>query len=61
MNGYYKLIIEQLGKHGFSLKRSGKGSHEIWSNGSVTVSVPNSKSRHTANRVMQEAGIPHKF
>lgn len=62
MNGYYALIIEALRKQGFSLARSGKGSHEIWAKGSVSTTVPfNCPSRHTANGIMKQAGIDHKF
>ena len=62
MNGYYDLIIAVLKKHGFSYLRQGKGSHEMWSNGSACVTVPfNCKSRFTANAVMKEVGIKHRF
>jgi len=62
MNGYYALIIEALRKQGFSLVRSGKGSHEIWGKGSNTTTVPfNCPSRHTANAIMRQVGINHKF
>jgi predicted RNA binding protein YcfA (HicA-like mRNA interferase family) len=62
MNGYYALIIEALRKQGFSLVRPGKGSHEIWGKGSTTTTVPfNCPSRHTANAIMRQAGIDHKF
>jgi predicted RNA binding protein YcfA (HicA-like mRNA interferase family) len=62
MNGYYKQVVDVLKQHGFIFLRSGKGSHEIWGKGSVAVSVPfNCASRHTANGVMKDAGIKHKF
>jgi predicted RNA binding protein YcfA (HicA-like mRNA interferase family) len=62
MNGYYELVIEQLSKFGFSLVRSGKGSHEVWSNGGRPVIVSkNCYSRHTANSIMKDAGIKYKF
>lgn len=62
MNGYYRQVIEQLKAHGYRLLRSGKGSHEIWSDGkrSTTVSA-NCQSRHTANEIMKQAGIKHRF
>ena len=62
MKGYYALIIEALRKQGFSLVRSGKGSHEIWGKGSINTTVPfNCPSRHTANEIMKQAGISHRF
>lgn len=62
MNGYYKLIAEQLKKHGYSFERSAGGSHEMWTNGkrSQTVSK-NCYSRHTANEILKQAGIDHRF
>jgi predicted RNA binding protein YcfA (HicA-like mRNA interferase family) len=62
MNGYYKLVAEQLRKHGYSILRQGSTSHQIWSNGtkSVTVST-NCYSRHTANGIMRQADIVHRF
>lgn len=62
MNGYYKQVVDALKQHGFSYLRPGKGSHEIWAKGRLAVSVPfNCASRHTANGVMKDAGIKHKF
>ncbi len=63
MNGYEKLVKEQLLKHGYKLVRIGKGSHEIWaSEKGVPVTVNHDcKSRHTANSIMKAAGIAHRF
>lgn len=62
MNGFYDQVIAVLKRHGFSLSRQGKGSHQIWANDRVSVVVStNCKSRHTANKIMKEAGIKHKF
>lgn len=62
MNGYYAMIVEALRKQGFSLVRSGKGSHEIWGKGSITTTVPsNCPSRHTANAIMKQCGLAHRF
>jgi predicted RNA binding protein YcfA (HicA-like mRNA interferase family) len=63
MNGFEKLVKELLSKNGFYFFRSGKGSHEIWLHADgrqVTVNHA-CKSRHTANAIMKEAGIKHKF
>ncbi|MFY7865822.1 type II toxin-antitoxin system HicA family toxin [Roseateles sp.] len=62
MNGYYELVVKILKSHGFSLLRQTGGSHQVWSNGkrNVTVST-NYYSRHTANAIMRQAGIQHRF
>lgn len=62
MNGYYRLVVEQLKAHGYHLLRAGKGAHEIWANGTRhQVLSSNCASRHTANAVMKQAGIAHRF
>jgi predicted RNA binding protein YcfA (HicA-like mRNA interferase family) len=63
MNGYEKLVKEQLLKHGYKLVRTGKVSHEIWaSEKGVPVTVNHDcKSRYTANSIMKAAGIAHRF
>lgn len=62
MNGYYSQVIEVLKAHGYTYLRPGKGSHEVWSNGKRNQIVPhNMPSRHTANGIMKQAGIGHKF
>ena len=61
MNGFYELVIAKLKEAGFKLMRS-KGSHQTWSNGSTPVTVStNCHSRHTANAIMKEAGLAHRF
>lgn len=61
MNGYYDQVKAVLQKHGFSFVRQ-KGAHQSWAKGRriVTLST-NCESRHTANAVMKQAGIDHKF
>lgn len=62
MNGYYKEVVEWLRKAGYTQIPGGKGSHEKWSNGKRTITVPfNCKSRHTANKVLRDAGIKHRI
>ena len=63
MNGYEKLVKEQLLKHGCKLVRTGKGLHEIWlcSNGLPVTVNHCCKSKHTANSIMKAAGIDHRF
>jgi len=62
MNGYYELVIKQLKAHGYTLLRQSGTSHQVWTNGlhNQTVST-NCQSRHTANAIMKQAGISHKF
>jgi predicted RNA binding protein YcfA (HicA-like mRNA interferase family) len=52
--GFNKSIIAKLKRNNFSYLRNTKGSNELWSNKhGVTVLVPkNTKSRHTANKIM---------
>jgi predicted RNA binding protein YcfA (HicA-like mRNA interferase family) len=62
MKGYYNQIKAMLQQHGFFLSRQAKGSHEMWSKGSVSVTVSTScQSRFTANAIMRQAGIDHRF
>jgi hypothetical protein len=57
----YRQVVAILREHGCTLVRSGKVSHEIWfspANGRH-VTVPRStRSRHTANEVSKQAGLP---
>jgi predicted RNA binding protein YcfA (HicA-like mRNA interferase family) len=49
---------------GCAMVRQGKGSHEIWRspmtkrNFAVPVGIP---SRHTANAILRQAGLPKAF
>lgn len=62
MNGFYAEVIAVLKSHGFSLIRTGKGSHEIWGKDSTRVTVSkNCKAKPTANSIMKSAGIKHRF
>jgi len=49
--------------HGCWRIQGGKGSHEKWCSpiNDRTVTVPRSKSRHTANEVLKQMGIGKKF
>jgi predicted RNA binding protein YcfA (HicA-like mRNA interferase family) len=64
MADFYRELVAILRANGFKFDRSGKGSHEIWVNIGTNkqVTVPRStKSRHTANDVLKQAGLPKKF
>lgn len=61
MRGYYKQVVDILQRHHFECIRQ-KGSHQTWSNGRVSVTVStNCYSRFTANEIMKEAGVDHRF
>jgi predicted RNA binding protein YcfA (HicA-like mRNA interferase family) len=57
-------LRDLLGNAGCTLVRQGKGSHEIWEspitrrNFAVPVGIP---SRHTANAILRQAGLPKAF
>lgn len=58
MNGFYAQVIAALKEHQFRLIRQGKGSHELWGNGQITVTVSkNCDSRFTAIAIMKQARI----
>jgi predicted RNA binding protein YcfA (HicA-like mRNA interferase family) len=60
---FYSEIVKLLGEAGWQRVIGGKGSHERWQH-SVSkkkVTVPKSKSRHTANEVLKQAGLPKAF
>ena len=64
MADFYRELVSMLRANGFERLRAGKGSHEIWHNPTSRrhVTVPRStKSRHTANDVLKQAGLPKKF
>jgi len=62
--GFYRLIVEVLKRHDCHFKRPGPGDHEMWFSPSSGKTFPVDRScmsRHTANAVMKQAGIDHKF
>lgn len=64
MNNFTPEIIKILKNNGFIWFRVGKGDHEIWRHTKtgkrVTVDAK-VKSRHTANKIMRDAGLPKAF
>jgi hypothetical protein len=64
MAEYEKKVREILSLNGYYFKRHGKGDHDIWYNPSnnkrVTVDGK-IKSRHSANEIMKQIGIDHRF
>jgi predicted RNA binding protein YcfA (HicA-like mRNA interferase family) len=64
MADFYRELTAILREHGWQRLRPGKGSHEIWAHAQSKrhVTVPRTtKSRHTANDVLKQAGIPKQF
>ena len=60
---FYAELVELLKTAGCERRPGGKGSHEKWYspiNGRAFI-VPRTKSRHTANEVLKQAGLPKAF
>ena len=53
MPSYEKDVRRQLLDHGCSLVRQGKGDHEVWRNGSVTVTIV--QARTVSPKVVRDA------
>lgn len=60
---FYAELTAILRQAGCELVRPGKGSHELWHSpiSGRRFVVPRSKSRHTANEVLKQAGLPKRF
>ena len=64
MADFSPLLKKMLKEAGCNQVRSGKGDHEIWYSPHTNTHFPvDSKivSRHTANGVLKQAGLPKKF
>ena len=64
MGDYTARLKEALASAGCRFERQGKGDHEIWYSPKTGVRFPvdqRIKSRHTANAVLKQAGLPKKF
>ena len=64
MPGYERDVRAILATHGCHFVRHGKGDHDIWYSPLTARNFPvdgKIKSRHTANGIMKQAGIPHCF
>ncbi|AKE95976.1 type II toxin-antitoxin system HicA family toxin [Cronobacter sakazakii] len=62
--GLYPKLTELLSAAGCYFDRQGKGSHEIWYSPLTqkSMSVPYTiVSRHTANGILKQAGLPKYF
>ena len=60
---FYAELTALLHAAGWRRAESAKGSHEKWRHPSQphTLIVPRSKSRHTANNILKQAGLPKAF
>ncbi len=64
MADYAATLIKLLRDAGCAYVRPGKGDHQIWHspvNGQHFVVDSKIKSRHTANAVLKQAGLPKAF
>lgn len=64
MNNFTAAVRKILQTSGFERLRSGKGDHEVWinrANGKRAIVDSKIKSRHTANNILKEAGLPKAF
>jgi predicted RNA binding protein YcfA (HicA-like mRNA interferase family) len=64
LKSYGKAVRKILVKAGCTFLRQGRGDHEIWTSprASKPFTVPVTiASRHTANKVLKDAGLPKAF
>jgi hypothetical protein len=64
MADYTKELKKLLNEAGCAFERQGKGDHEIWFSPITKIRfvVDNHiRSRHTANAVLKQAGLPKNF
>jgi hypothetical protein len=64
MAGFTAQVKKILSAHGCTFERQGRGDHEIWYSPITNRRFPvdsNILSRHTANGVLKQAGIPKKL
>ncbi|WP_448382801.1 type II toxin-antitoxin system HicA family toxin [Desulfosoma sp.] len=64
MADYTKELKKILREAGCTFERQGKGDHELWYSPITEIRfvVDNQiRSRHTANAVLKQAGLPKRF
>lgn len=64
MSDFRPEVVRLLRDAGCYLKRQGKGDHQIWHSPITNRSFPvdsEIKSRHTANGILKQAGLPKTF
>ncbi len=61
---YARQLRRILRDAGYEFERQGKGDHEIWKHretgNRVTLDV-GTRKRHTANKILKDAGLPKRF
>jgi predicted RNA binding protein YcfA (HicA-like mRNA interferase family) len=64
LKGFGKEVREILTHGGCQFLRHGSGDHDIWTSphAAKPFTVPvKIMSRHTANKVLKDAGLPHRI
>lgn len=64
MRGYGKKVRDELTAGQCWFVRHGKGDHDVWEsphNGRRLTVPVNIDSRHMANKIMKDAGLPKAF
>ena len=64
MKGFGKAVRDKLEERGCYFVRHGKGDHDIWFSPitQVSLTVPvKLMSRHLANKILKDAGLPKAF
>ena len=64
MRGYGKVVRDLLTEAGCWFVRHGRGDHDVWRSPltDIPFTVPvDINSRHTANGVLKDAGLPKAF
>jgi hypothetical protein len=64
VHGYGKAVRDLLTESGCWFVRHGRGDHDVWRSPftDIPFTVPvNIDSRHTANGILKDAGLPKAF
>ncbi len=64
MADFYRDVVRYLRDAGYEFKRSGRGDHEIWwdaRTGQRVIVDRKLRSKHTANEILKQAGLPKAF
>ena len=64
MTDFAQQLLAQLRQAGYEFVRHGKGSHDLWRNPTTgkSVAIPHKvPSRHFANKILKDAGLPKQF
>ena len=64
MADYERIVRDILRNNGCNFIRRGKGDHDIWYSPLNNRNFPVDgviKSRHTANAIMKQSGVKHRF